>query len=235
MQTGLYASNAEFDGDLIRNIPGIRSSQDLFDDLGSDAVDRAVAIAAEGRERIPTDTAIVTRPFDYGTVISRSFDSAHWQATRFSDGTSYGVWYGSLELATTVAETAHHWRRFVLDSFSALDREIRTDRRICDVRCQALLIDLRGRERDHPALVRRDSYEFTHKVGRFLHGQDVNGLLVQSARWDGINAAVFRAQRLSEVREKCFLTYRLNAVRDTFVAERTRGRAWLRLKPSSLV
>jgi hypothetical protein len=193
-----------------------------------------VAIASESRERIPTSIAFITRPFDYGSVIARSFDSAHWQATRFSDGTRYGVWYGSLELATTVAETAHHWRRFVLDSFGALDREVRTDRRVCDVHCRALLIDLRGKEHTHSALVRRDSYEFTQDVGRFLHGQDANGMLVQSARWDGVNAAVLRAQRLSEVREKCFLSYRLNAVRDTFVAERTRGRAWMRLKPSSL-
>lgn len=234
MSAGLYGSNAQFDADLIRNIPGIRSSQDLFDDLGRDERDRALAIAAEGRERIPTDVAIITRPFDYGSVIARSFDSAHWQATRFSDGTRYGVWYGSLDLATTVAETAHHWRCFVLDSFGALDREIRTDRRVCDVRCQALLIDLRGRERSHPELARRDSYAFTQQVGRYLNDQDANGLLVQSARWDGVNAAVLRPRRLSQVREKCFLTYRLNSVRDTFVAERTRGRAWMKLAPSAL-
>ena len=42
-------------------------------------------------------------------VISYSFDSAHWQATRFSDGTTYGLWYGSLDVATTVYETAWHW------------------------------------------------------------------------------------------------------------------------------
>ncbi len=60
-----------------------------------------------------------------------------------------------------------------------------------------------------------------------MHEQDLNGLLVRSARCDGINAAVFKPERLSNVRHRTYLTYRLNAVRDTFVAERTPGRKWL--------
>jgi hypothetical protein len=230
----LFAANTAFNGDLVRNIPGIRRSQNLFDDLASDPSDWAVAIAAEGQERIPTQTAIVTRPFDYGSVISYSFDSAHWQSTRYSDGTRYGVWYGSPELETTVYETAHHWRRFLLDSYGDLDRTIVSDRRVCDVHCSALLIDLRGKHSQYPDLVRRDSYAFTHQVGRYAHEQDLSGLLVQSARCDGINAAILRADRLSNVREKLFLNYKINVVRDSFVAERTRGRTWLSLKPSSL-
>ena len=53
-------------------------SQSLFDDLSPDPADWAIAIAAEGAERIPTAAALISRPFDYGTVISYSFDSAHW-------------------------------------------------------------------------------------------------------------------------------------------------------------
>ena len=67
-----------------------------------------------------------------------------------------------------------------------------------------------------------------------MHDQDCDGLLVQSARCDGINAAIFFFFRLSNVREKQFVTYRINLVRDTFVAERTRGRTWLSFAPSSL-
>ena len=160
-------------------------SQSLFDDLSPDPEDWAIAIAAEGAERIPTAAALISRPFDYGTVISYSFDSAHWQATRYSDGTAYGVWYGSLDVETTVHETAWHWYRFVTDSCPAEDREIRTERRVFDVRC------------------------------------------------DGTNAAVFKPERLSNVRDRMLLTYRLNAARDTFVAERTPGRKWIRLAPSS--
>jgi len=45
---------------------------------------------------------------------------------------------------------------------------------------------------------------------------------------------VFKPQRLSNVRHRAYLTYRLNPARDTFVAERARGRKWLALKPSTL-
>ncbi len=230
----LLAANVDFHGDLVRNIPGIRTSQHLFDDLSSDPADWDVAIAAEAANRTPTDAALITRPFDYGTVISYTFDSAHWQATRFSDGTRYGVWYGSLDVETTVYETAWHWYRFVQDSYGDLDREIVTERRVFDVRCDSLLIDLRGREIACPQLVDRTSYAFTQALGRYLHEQGQNGVLVRSARSDGTNAAVLRASRLSNPRHRAWLTYRVNALRDRFVAERPRGRKWLSLAPSSL-
>jgi hypothetical protein len=234
MQADLLAANVDFHDDLVRNIPGIRQSQSLFDDLSPDPADWAIAIAAEGAERIPTAAALISRPFDYGTVISYSFDSARWQATRYSDGIAYGVWYGSLDVGTTVYETAWHWYRFVTDSYPAEDREIVSERRVFDVRCDALLIDLRGRETAHPDLVSRKSYAFTQRIGRYVHEQGLNGLLAPSARCEGVNAAIFKAERLSKVRDRTFLTYRLNALRDTFVAERTPGRKWIRLAPSSL-
>lgn len=234
MVTDLLGANVDFRDDLVRNIKGIRASQNLFDDLSSDAADWDVAIAAEGSQRIPTAAALITRPFDYGSVISYTFDTSHWHATRFSDGTRYGVWYGSLDLETTVYETAWHWYQFVLDSFPAEDREIVTDRRVFDVRCEALLIDLRGEEARHPEIVSRTSYAFTQQLGRYVHEQGLNGLLVRSARCEGINAAIFKPERLADVRHRAYLTYRMNALRDTFAAERTRGRKWLRFAPSAL-
>ena len=223
MRADLVGTTVDFHGDLVRNIPGVRKSQHLFDDLSSEPADWDIAIAAEAAVRIPTPSPVITRPFDYGTVISYTFD-----------GSRYGVWYGSMLLETTVYETAWHWYRFVLDSFSADDREIVTDRRAFDVRCDALLIDLRGKEAAYPNLVSRSSYAFTQRLGRYLHEQDQNGLLVRSARCDGVNAAVFKAQRLSNVRHRAYLTYRLNAARNTFVAERTPGRKWLALAPATL-
>lgn len=234
MQADLLATNVDFHGDLVRNIPGIRRSQYLYDDLSDEPADWDVAVAAEGADRPETAAALISRPFDYGTVVSYSFDSAHWQATRYSDGTRYGVWYGSLNVETTVYETACHWWRFVIDSYAAEDREIVTERRVFDVRCDALLIDVRGREREYPGLVDRTSYAFTQPLGRHLHEQGVNGLLAPSARCSGVTAAILRPERLSNVRDRQFLTYRLNAVRDTLVVERTPGRRWLRIAPASL-
>ena len=145
MDPKLLSSSVDFHDDLTRNIPGIRASQNLFDDLSSDPADWEIAIAAEGSDRIPTGSALVTRPFDYGSVIGYSFDEMNWQSTRFSDGASYGVWYGSLDIETTVYESAWHWYRFVLDSYAGEPRTVITDRRVFDVRCDALLVDLRGK------------------------------------------------------------------------------------------
>ena len=234
MQADLFAANVDFHDDLVRNIPGVRESQNLFDDLSSDSADWDIAIAAEGARRIPTETATITRPFDYGSVISYTFDSAHWQATRFSDGSRYGVWYGSLAIETTVYETAWHWYRFVLDSFGGEDREIVTERRVFNVRCDALLLDLRDKEAAHPDLTNRTNHALTQRIGAYVHDQDLNGLLARSARCHGTNAAIFRWERLSDIRHAAFLTYRLNTAKDTFLAERTRGRKWLTLSPGAL-
>lgn len=230
----LLSVNVDFHDDLVRNIPGIRASQNLFDDLSSDPIDWDIAIAAEGSGRVPGAAAVIRRPFDYGTVISYSFDSAHWQATRYSDGSTYGVWYGSLEVETTVYETAWHWYAFLLESFPGEDREVTTDRRVLDVRCDALLIDLRGREKVHPELVSRSSYGWTQRLGRYLHDQELNGLLARSARCAGTNAAIFRPERLSNVRDRTFLVYRVNVARDAFVVRRATGRKWLEFAPSTL-
>ena len=230
----LCSANADFHDDLVRNIKTIRESQDLFDDLSSDARDRAVAIAAEAEERVPTAAAAITRPFDYGTVISYSFDPSNWQATRFSDARRFGVWYGSPEVETTVYETVFHWHRFLTDSYATEDRVIAGERRVFDVRCDALLIDLRGREATFPDLVNRKSYAFTHSLGNYLADQGANGLLVRAARCDGINGAIFRRDRLSNVREKMLLTYRCNPAQDFCSVERTPGEVWMRIRPSTL-
>lgn len=225
---------ADFHGDLVRNIKGIRRSQDLFDDLSADPADRALAVAAESATRLPSAAPMITRPFDYGTVLTYPFLPQNWQATRFSDGLAYGVWYGSLELETTVHETAYHWHRFVTDSYPEEDREIVGERRVLDVRCDAILLDLRGKERKAPALVDRRDYGYTQGLGRYLRAQSQNGLLVRSARAQGDNAALLRPEVLSKVREKCFLTYRMHPRVDEITVERTAGRSWMKLRPSAL-
>ena len=215
---------ADFRGDLLRNIKGIRVSQDLFDDLARDAKDTAVAIAAETATRMPSAAPLITRPFDYGTVITYPFVPQHWHATRYSDGLRYGVWYGALELETTVHETLHHWHRFVTDSFP-LAREVVGERRVFQVRCEAILIDLRAAA--EPRLVDRNDYAFTQQLGRHLWKRAQSGLLAPSARGPGICAAIFRAEALSDVRDVCFLTYRLKG--KTAIVERSPGEAWLRI------
>jgi len=223
-----------FRGDLVRNIKGIRVSQSLFDDLSGDAADQAVAIAAEGAGRIPTDAPLISRPFDFGAVITFPFVPHNWHATRYSDGLHYGVWYGSLELETTVYESVYHWHRFVMDSFATEAREIVGERRVLEVRCDAILVDLRGRERAEPRLVNRGDYGYTQSLGRYLYEQSQNGVLVRSARSDGTNAAILRREALSDPRDLCFLTYRMDPTADRVGVERSPGKTWLEIRPSAL-
>ena len=229
MYEALIREVADYHRDLVRNIQTIRVSQDLFDDLGGERA-QAAAIAAEAQDRIASDAPLITRPFDYGTVITYPFAEFNGHATRFSDGLAYGVWYGSLELETTVYETVYHRHRFLMDSFSSMDREVRSERRVFEVRCDAILLDLRGKEKGEPRLVDRSSYAFTQPFGAYLQGQGANGLLVRSARCKGVNAALFRPGVLSQVRDLCHLTYRMNPTRDTATIERTPGETWLRIK-----
>jgi len=217
---------ADYRGDLVRNIKGIRVSQDLFDDLAQDATDRDVAIAAESATRMATPAPLITRPFDYGTVITYPFVPQNWHATRYSDGMRYGVWYGALELETTVRETLYHWHRFLTDSFP-LDREIVGERRVFQVRCEAILIDLRDAK--EPRLVERNDYSFTQQLGAYLSQRAQSGLLAASARGPGTAAAILRPEALSEVRDLCYLTYRMNPLQDMAVVERTPGETWLRI------
>lgn len=234
MYEKLIREVADFHGDLVRNIKGIRQSQNLFDDLSADPADHAAAVAAESATRLPTPAAMITRPFDYGTVITYPFVPQNWQATRFSDGLAYGVWYGSLELETTVYESAYHWHRFVMDSFAKLDREIVGERRVLDVRCDAILLDLRGKEKRAPRLLDRRDYGYAQELGRYLKAQGQNGVLARSARAGGDNAALLRPEVLSNIREKCFLTYRFNPRADEISVERLSGRPWLMIRPSTL-
>lgn len=217
---------ADYRGDLVRNIKGIRVSQDLFDDLAHDAADRAVAIAAEGATRIPSPAPLITRPFDYGTVITYPFMPQNWHATRYSDGLQHGVWYGALELETTVRETVYHWHRFVTDSFP-VDREIVGERRVFQVRCEAILIDLRNAK--EPRLVERNDYGFTQQLGAYLSQRAQSGLLAPSARGPGTAAAILRPQALSGVRDLCYLTYRMNPTQEIATVERTPEETWLRI------
>lgn len=223
-----------FDDNLVRNIKSIRVSQDLYDDLAESPEDMRIAIAAEARLRIPSGNPFVTRPFDYGTVITYSFDSAHWQQSRFSDARKYGVWYGAQDVRTSVFETVYHWHRFLMDSFADAKQDIIGERRVFDVRCDAMLVDMRGCEKQAPQLTDRKSYAFTQALGRYLVEQQQNGVLFASARCDGINAAVFSAARLSSVHDKTYLTYRYSPRSGRVKVERTPGRAWFTITPTEL-
>ncbi len=234
MYAQLLKHVVDFHDDLVRNIKGIRASQNLFDDLSDDPAEQALAAAAESAHRIPSEAPLITRAFDYGTLVTFPFVNFNGQETRFSDGLDYGAWYGSLGLETTVYETVYHWHEFIADSFPREDREIVGERRVLHARCDAIMIDLRGKERREKRLLDRRDYRYTQQLGSYLKQQNQNGLLVHSARCRATNAAIFTPGVLSRVRDLCFLTYRMNPTQDRVRVERTPGRKWLEIRPSSL-
>jgi hypothetical protein len=227
MYQELLGSNAQFDQDLFRNIATAVPAQAVFDDLAEDIDTMDYALLADVRGRVDSLDPLVTRPFDYGVDLSYPFDDDHLplHATRFSDGSSFGVWYGSLSDRTTVHESVYHWVTLVRNMNMDYDKPIIADRRIYTVRCTAMLVDMRGMEVAFPDLVHPHDYTFTHKVGRYLEEQGSNGFLVKSARCDGINVGIFRAKVLSGPRDYSTMKYTwVPAERDVVVEKQ--GKLW---------
>jgi hypothetical protein len=230
----LLSKLTDYHGDFFRNINRPRAPREVFADLAQEARDALVAEAAEATTRKEGIAAAIAGPFDYAAAITYPFVPVNWHASRFSDGLNYGVCYGSIELETTVYETAYHWHRFVMDAYASEDRVIRGDRQVFKVRCDALLIDLREKAKSYRWITHRSDYRRTQRLGAYLARQGQRGVLTQSARANGGNGAIFSREVLSAPRHVCYLTYAINPARDELVVARSRARSGLRIVPSTL-
>jgi hypothetical protein len=228
---------ADVHQDLARNIMSIRVSQNLFDDLSDDPADWDVALHHELATKPPTyesPTTIIDRPFEEADWLNAiAFPFKHWAASRFCDG-SFGIWYGSDLVETTVHETVHHWRNGLLADagfdarVSQGEREsITGERKVYWVRCDAALLDLRTRVEAYPDLVHPTQYGFTREIGARLHREGHPGLVSRSARCAGENYGVLNPSVLSSPHACCSLTYRLT--RRGVMVEREQGQVWMEL------
>lgn len=198
--------------DLFRNIISTRQSQDLFDDLSDDPDDWHTAIHLEMAFKPPhyeSNQPIIDRPFEeaaYLEAIQFPFD--HLGESRFSKGT-FGVWYGSEQLETTIHETVYHWKEgFLKDAgFDSLDN-VSVERRVHLVHCDGALINLTDKKDSWPELIGNE-YGPCQELGRKIHRQGHPGLWTPSARHPGTNAAVFSSDPLTNPRPHCYLTYTL--------------------------
>jgi len=197
MFAALIDTVVDFKETVFRNIPSVVPSEDLLDDLSDDPKARAygealVAVQQDADYRSP----IIMRPFLYGV----SLDGTRLP-TRFSDGRRFGVWYGSLEMETTIHETVYHWKKRLKDMLITIAEEVVSERRVFEVVATGLFIDLRGKHDRFPGLIDKDDYTFTHALGEYLNRNNQSALLVQSARFNGINLAAFRPDVLSNPRQ----------------------------------
>ena len=230
-QKTLFDKTADFDGQSYRNVTSLRESEDLFDDL-ADGDEGASAIAAEAEMRVK-DHLIdrfpenFYRSFHYTrSIIDYPFKSEPYLFTRFGDGT-YGLWYGSLEMKTTVFETGFHMIKAEL-AVEGLDEVVVRERAVCRVRCRAILIDLRGKQKSFAKLL-ADDYGFTQQIGRRMNKEGHPGILVPSARIKGTNLVIFNPDVLSDPRLHCYLTYFFDPLTLNIRVERSVGRTWLKV------
>lgn len=219
---------AETHGDLVRNIVSMRISQDLFDDLSDDPAAWEAAIQLELETKPKTfnsATPIIHRPFEeaeWNDAIG--FPFKNWMRSRYSDG-SFGVWYGSDDIETTVYETVHHWHSRLLQDAGFLQPGIKIERKVYRVRADAALVDLRSAVENYQALIDPTDYTLTHQVGARLHREGHPGLITKSARCNGDVYAVLNPKVLSNPRQACYLTYITTG--QGIVVEREPGKIWL--------
>lgn len=217
--------------DLFRNIVSLRQSQDLFDDLSANPAEWQLAQTVEDEVKPPmyrSATPVIHRPFEDAAWFSAiGWPFRHWQSSRFSDG-SYGVWYGSDTVETTVHETAYHWFHGLI-SDAGFEREaIIAERKVYTVACNAALLDFRQVTGEYPELLHPSDYSFPQAVGARIHHEGHPGLVIQSVRRpEGDNAAVFNAGVLANPRMNCQLTYRLEG--GVIRVERETGKVWMGL------
>jgi len=227
----LFDNTADFDDQPYRNITSLRDSEDLFDDL-ADGDEDASAIAAEAEMRVKDylilrPPEIIHRSFHYTrSIIDYPFKNEPYLFTRFGDGT-YGVWYGSLEMKTTVFETGFHMIKAEL-AVEGLDEVVVRERAVYRVRCRAILIDLRGKQKSFAKLL-ADDYGFTQQIGRRMNKEGHPGILVPSARIKGTNLVIFNPDVLSDPRLHCYLTYFFDPLTLNIRVERSVGRTWLKV------
>ena len=223
----LLINSCDFNEDVYRNIVSLRKSENLFDDLSTDEelTQLAVQVEAKVKSNVPND--LISRGFYYSTAIGYPFQMENTKISRYSDG-SFPVWYGSLELDTSIHETAFHMARTELH-IEGLDEIVVRERAVYKVNCKAILIDLINKRNAFPQLVAED-YSFTQQIGHRLHREGHPGLLAPSARYTGGNTVIFNHQVLSNVRSYCYLTYQFDPRNKKVTIEREPGKKYKTIK-----
>jgi len=217
----LYDSNIDFDEDFFRNIVSRRKSENLFDDLtGEDPDLHDVAVRAEMRVKKDIPGGIISRGFHYSTAIEYPFLTERYVASRYSDG-SFPVLYGSMDLETSIYETAYHMAKFESQS-EGIDEVIVRDRAVYLIHGRAVIIDLTNKRITYPQLLSGE-YSFTQQIGKRLGEEGHPGIMAPSARCEGVNIVFFKIEVLSDPRMHCFLTYRLDPRTWTITVERQPG------------
>jgi hypothetical protein len=139
------------------------------------------------------------------TPIMASFTHLNPEGSRFADGT-FGAYYAARDMATSIAESAHHRAIFLARTREA-PGGIDMRSYLADIRAD--LVDLRGYGRKKPDLMHPDSYAASQAFARARRGEGAGGIVYDSVRRPGGQCvAVFRPRLVSPCRQGphiCFL------------------------------
>ncbi|WP_131783375.1 RES family NAD+ phosphorylase [Legionella gresilensis] len=209
----LFAVIVDYSEDVFRNIPSIKPTQNLFDDLSDNADNWEAANNLEAITHLPLENSqLIQRGFEYSENSFIDYPFENLTASRFSDGQN-PCWYASETFETTIYETVYHFTKHITDSLEAFsgEKQIQVDRRVAKISCIGIAIDLSSKTEEFPWLLDPVNYNRCQEIGRRVANEGHPLLRVRSARYyEGINVVAFKSNVLSNVREHCFLKYTLN-------------------------
>ncbi|MGQ3887564.1 RES family NAD+ phosphorylase [Legionella sp. CNM-1927-20] len=209
----LFEIIIDYSEDVFRNIPSVRPTQDLFDDLSENPNNWEAANNLEAATHSCLENSqLIQRGFEYSENSFIDYPFENLTASRFSDGQN-PCWYASETLETTIYETVYHFTKSITDALDAFsgEKQIYVDRRVAKVACIGLAIDLSSKTEEYPWLLDPINYYRCQEVGKRVAREGHPLLRVRSARhFEGVNIVAFRSNVLSNVREYCFLKYALN-------------------------
>lgn len=203
-----------FSDQAYRNIVKVtKDFSDVSDDkVELEAIDLVLGLVGKTKTMDPKEE------FHYTAAIGYPFETDHYAASRFCDG-SFSVWYGSIESETTIYETAYH---MLIDENAVEhapdDNIIYRDRIIYTAFCKSILIDVTGKEKQFPDLI-SNNYHFTQNLGKQIQEQGLPGILSPSARYTGTNLNIFKESVLSNPKPQTQLSYALNLETSEIVVE----------------
>lgn len=195
-----------------RIIPSRYPPVELFERLADPADwDALIEVEALTNDRIRDEVGeLALVPADErvsgpgATVIMAAFTHLNPEGSRFSNGT-YGVFYASKTLDTSIAETRHHRAAFMR---ATAQPKMELEMRVYLVDLDAPIHDIRGRRSELPRVYHPLVYDAARQLAQKLRSQGSNGVAYDSVRHEGGECVgVFRPKILRKLRQERHLIY----------------------------
>ena len=132
------------------------------------------------------------------SIVMAAFTHLNPQGSRFSNG-SYGVFYAAHDLDTAIAETRYHREQFMK---ATQQPPMEIDMRAYTLVLKGELHDIRGRQKNFPAVYHPHNYSAGQQLGTTLRKQGSKGIVYDSVRQKGRECAgVFWPPALSQCKQ----------------------------------